>query len=181
MALMTVQEVADYLRVTTKTVYRLLEKDSIPATKVGRQWRFDESSIDVWLRQQPAEKKVANILVIDDDQMICLLFKDALEALGHAVTTVENPLKGLDLVKNGDYDLVFLDLKMPGMDGAELLAQIRIAKPKLPVTVITGYPESELMMRALVHGPLGVMSKPFRVSDVLIAVNNYLRFGTTTK
>jgi len=67
----------------------------------------------------------------------------------------------------------------PGMDGAELFAQIRIVKPDLPVTVITGYPESELMMRALIQGPLGVMGKPFRASDILTVVNNYVRFAVS--
>ncbi len=77
--------------------------------------------------------------------------------------------------------MVFLDLKMPGIDGAELFRQIRITKPELPVIIITGYQDSDLMIRALDHGPLGVMSKPFRSSDIITAVNNYLRFGMPIK
>ena len=180
MELMTLEEVASYLRVTKKTIYRLLERRGIPATKVGRQWRFEKAAIDDWLRQSSVEK-VANILVIDDDETICSLFKDTLEELGHAVTTVRESSKGLELVKDRDYDLVFLDLKMPGMDGAQLFRRIKVAKPKLPVTIITGYPDSELMRSALAHGPFGVMNKPFRGSDILTAVENYLRFGVSTK
>ena len=178
--LMTLEELADYLRVTKKTIYRLLEKRSIPATRVGRQWRFDKASIEVWLRQNSI-KRAANILIIDDDETICSLFKDTLEETGYAVTTVSESSKGLELVKDGDYDLVFLDLKMPEMDGAELFRRIRVAKPKLPVTIITGYPDSDLMVSALAHGPLGIMSKPFRGSDILTAVNNYLHFGIAAK
>jgi excisionase family DNA binding protein len=174
--LMTLEEVASYLRVTTKTIYRLLERGAIPATKVGRRWRFRKDSIDVWLRQN-STKTGAKILVIDDDETVCSLFKDTLEGSGHTVTTVNESSQGLELVKNQDYDLVFLDLKMPVMDGAELFRQIRLVKPELPVTVITGYPDSDLMMNALTHGPLGVMNKPFRGSDILAAVDNYLRFG----
>jgi len=178
--LMTLEEVANYLRVTTKTIYRLLDKHAIPATKVGRQWRFDKASIDSWLRQRPLVK-AAKILVIDDDETVCSLFKDTLEGSGHTVTTANESSAGLELLKNQNYDLVFLDLKMPVMDGVELFRQIRLAKPELPVTVITGYPDSDLMMNALTHGPLGVMSKPFRGSDILAAVDNYLRFGMPTK
>lgn len=178
--LMTLEEVADYLRVNKKTIYRLLERRSIPATKVGRQWRFDRLLFDVWLRQCSA-KATVNILVIDDDETVCSLFKDTLEGSGHAVTTVNTSSEGLELVKNYNYDLVFLDLKMPVMDGAELFRQIRLAKPELPVTIITGYPDSDLMMDALTHGPLGIMSKPFRGSDILAAVNSYLRFSIPTK
>jgi len=179
MGLMTLQEVASYLRVTRKTIYRLLETRSIPANKVGRQWRFDQDLIDVWLSQRSA--KVAKILVIDDEEEICTLFQDALEESGHAVATITDPIKAIEMIKSQNYDLVFLDLKMPVMDGAELFSHIRKAKPDLPVTVITGFPDSDLMMKALAHGPLGVIKKPFRGADILAAVDSYLRFGIPTK
>ncbi len=109
------------------------------------------------------------------------LFKDTLEEAGHRVRAVSESSEGLELVKDRNHNLVFLDLKMPGMDGAELFRQMRVTKPELPVTIITGYPDSDLMMSALAHGPLGVMSKPFRGSDILTAVNNYLRFDMPTR
>ena len=178
--LMTLEEVAQYLRVTEKTIYRLLDKRGVPAARVGHQWRFDKAVIDTWLRQSSTEAE-ARILVIDDDETICSLFKDTLDDAGYKVTAVTNSYEGLELVKNEDYDLVFLDLKMPGLDGAELLGQIRAVKPEMPVTVVTGYPESDLMMRALNYGPLGVMKKPFKGSDVLTTVRNYLRLGMPVK
>ena len=178
--LMTVEEVANYLRVTKKTIHRLLQRHVIPAMKVGRQWRFDKASIDVWLQKNSVGTE-AKILVVDDDETICSLFEDTLEEAGYTVTTVSESSKGLELVKNRDYDLVFLDLKMPGMDGAGLFGQIRLAKPDLPVTIITGYPNSDLMERALTYGPFGVMSKPFSGSDILTAVNTYLRFSIPTE
>ena len=171
MALMTVEELAEYLRVTKKTVYRLLERRAIPARRAGHQWRFDKSSIDKWLNQG-AESKSASILVIDDDENMCSLFKDTLAESGHTVMTVNGCHEALKLVRDRDYDLVFLDLKIPGMDGAQFLHQIRLDKPNLPVTIITGYPDGDLMMRALAHGPLGVMNKPFRGSDIIAAVKN---------
>ncbi|MFA5315896.1 MAG: response regulator [Dehalococcoidales bacterium] len=178
--LMTLEEVANYLRVNEKTIYRLLNEDDIPAMKVGRQWRFDRETIYKWLHQNSTKNK-ASILVIDDDEIICSLFKDALEETGHTITTVSESSRALELLKYQDFDLVFLDLMMPVMDGAETFRQIRMTKPKLPVTIITGYPDSDLMMKALAHGPLGVMSKPFSSSDILTAVNNYLRFGMINK
>ncbi len=177
--LMTLQEMADYLRVTEQTIYRLVKKGSIPSTKIGHLWRFDKTLIDLWLRQNSAE--TANILVIDDDEALCSLFRDTLEGVGYVVTTASESSKGLESVKERDYDLVFLDLKMSGMDGAELFRRIRVARPELPVTIITGYPDSDLMMSALAHGPLGVMKKPFSSSDILTAAHNYLSFGVPTK
>ncbi|MFC1946416.1 response regulator [Chloroflexota bacterium] len=179
-ALMTLEEIANYLRVTKKTIYRLLEKRDIPATKVGRQWRFNQASIDDWLNQNSADN-TADILVIDDDEELCTLFEDTLEELGHTVTTTSEPSRGLELVKSNNYDMVFLDLKMPRMDGTELFKQIRAIKPYLLVIIITGYPDSDLMMNALIHGPLGIMNKPFNSSEIVTAINNYLRLGKQNK
>ena len=171
--LMTVEEVADYLRVTEKTIYRLLRRGKIPATKVGRQWRFQKAAIDEWLHQGSASKG-ATILVVDDEEAIRLLFKATLEELGHRVIVAENGLEGLELVKQQDFDLVFLDLKMPGMVGDDLFGRIKAIKPRLPVTIITGYPDSGMMKRAMAQGPFGVMGKPFGESDIIMAVANFL-------
>jgi len=173
---MTIEEVSSYLRVTKKTVYRLLSKGRVPATKVGRQWRFNKAAIDSWLLYNSVGTK-ASILVVDDDETIRILFKETLEELRHEVKVAEDSLKGLDLVTQLDFDLVFLDLKMPGMDGAELFRQMRIIKPRLPVIIITGYPNSEMMARALAQGPLGVMGKPFGESDIIDAVTVFLRIN----
>lgn len=175
--LMTLEEVADYLRVTEKTIHRLLKRGGIPAIKVGHQWRFDKASVDEWLRQNSVGAK-ATILVIDDEQVIRILFKETLEELGHRVILADDGYEGLELIKRWDFDVVFLDLKMPGMDGAELFHQIKTIKPKLPVIIITGYPDSDMMARALAQGPFGVMNKPFSASDIITAVNNFLRFVT---
>jgi excisionase family DNA binding protein len=172
--LMTVEEVADYLRVTKKTIYRLLEGGKIPATKVGRQWRFEKAAIDEWLRGNSIGGK-ARILVVDDDETIRALFEETIGELGHGVISARSGSEGLRLAKEQDFDLVFLDLKMPGMDGAELFRQIRAFKPELPVTIITGYPNSEMMARALAQGPFGVMNKPFGESDIIAAIKVFLK------
>jgi len=63
---------------------------------------------------------------------------------------------------------------MPGMVGDELFGRIKAIKPRLPVTIITGYPDSGMMRRALAQGPFGVMNKPFGESDIITAVANFL-------
>ena len=174
--LMTLSEVAEYLRVTQKTIYRLLEQDRIPATKVGRQWRFKKKSIDEWLNKQGKQTK-ANILVVDDEEIIRDLIKETLEEYGHHVQCADSAESGLELVKKQNFDLVFLDLKMPGMDGAEFLREIKAIKPRVSIIIITGYPESEIMARALEQGPFGVMNKPFSESDITDCVHNFLRIN----
>ena len=172
--LMTLQEIADYLRLTEVTIYRLLKRRNIPAIKIGRSWRFEKTAIDAWLLDKSIVAKI-NILVIDDEQLIRELFKETLEELGHIVMCAKTGSDGLELVKKHDFDIVFLDLKMPGMDGAELFRQIRTIRPHLPVTIITGYPESDMMARALEQGPFGVMKKPFSESDIIAGVETFIR------
>lgn len=178
--IMTLKEVAQYLRVTKKTIYRLLRQDKIQATKVGKQWRFSKTAIDRWLHQRSVGVK-ATILVVDDEETIRSLFKETLEELGHRVTTAETGFEGLEMVKQHDFDLAFLDLKMPGMVGDELIGRIKAINPRLPVTIITGYPDCGMMTRALAQGPFGIMNKPFGESDIIDAVNAFLRVtGTKT-
>lgn len=174
--LMTVKELGQYLRFTKRTIYRLLQQGSIPAIKIGNKWRFDKEAIDRWLHKK-TEGVEACILIIDDDQLVRSLFKQILEERGHTVVTASTSAEGIQHVKERDFDLVFLDLKMPGMDGAELFGQIRTIKPKLPVTIITSYPESDMMTRALAQGPFGVMNKPFGESEIVSVVDVFLRIG----
>lgn len=172
--LMTVKELARYLRVTKKTIYRLLKWSKIPATKIGRQWRFDRASIDQWLGQNSVGSK-ANILIVDDEETIRALFTETLEEQGHTATTAKDGFEGLQLVKQQDFALVFLNLTMPRMNGAQLFQRIKTLKPDLPVIIITGYPGSDMMVQALAHRPCGVMSKPFAESDIIRAAGNFLR------
>ncbi len=171
--LMTLPELAQYLRFTRKTIYGLLKKGSIPAIRIGRKWRFNKDSVDAWLHQNVNDTK-SRILVIDDEDVISSLFKATLEEQEHEVVTASTGAAGLQYVKEQDFNLVFLDLKLPDMDGAEVFREIKKVRPTLPITIISGYPGSEMMERALEEGPLGVMNKPFSSSDINAAVNNFL-------
>jgi len=171
MPLMTVEELGEHLRVTKRTIYRMLKRGAIPALKVGHKWRFDKEAIDKWLRQQAIGTRL-RILVVDDDPIIARLFREALEGAGYTVVTAGNGAEGLRYVERLDFDLLFLDLKMPEVDGAELLRRIRKLRPEVPVTIITGYPDSKIMRRALEQGPFAVMRKPFGVPDIIDAVNH---------
>jgi excisionase family DNA binding protein len=173
MILMTLDEVANYLRLSKKTVYRLIQRHDIPAVRVSGQWRFDRNTIDEWLRNKSTNHRFS-ILVVDDEPLVLELFRETLEEQGYTITTVDNGLDAIELIKDRGFDLVFLDLKIPGMDGAELFRRIREITPTLPVVIITAYPESEVMSRALVNGPLSIMQKPFSDSDVRAAVKSFL-------
>ena len=178
--LMTVEELEKYLRFSRKTVYKLLKKGDIPAVKIGNKWRFDKEVIDKWLKRN-MEGLNARILVIDDDELIRSLFKETLEGLGNTVITADTAAKGLAYFMHRDFNLVFLDLKMPGTDGAEVLREMRTIRKELPVIIITGYPDSEMMERAMEQGVLSIMPKPFSDSAIISVVNSFLNASRAKK
>jgi len=178
--LITLEELADYLRVTKKTVYRLLDKHAIPSTRVGHQWRFDRAAVDQWLKQH-SSGVAANILVIDDEEVICELFRETLEMAGHNVVTVTDAAAGLKLAVERDFNLVFIDLKMTGTDGVQTFKEIRASKPNLPVTIVTGFPDSQMMLDAMENGPFGIMKKPLSGPDILAVVRAYVHAGASSR
>lgn len=80
-----------------------------------------------------------NVLVIDDDAVIRKSFTLALEDTGYQVDTAESGEKGLEMQKNARYDLIFLDLNMPGLDGTQVLQEIRKLDDRVPVYVVTAF------------------------------------------
>lgn len=169
----TVADVATYLKLPVSTVYRLAERREIPGHKVGRQWRFQRAVIDEWLRRR-SEVRPATILVVDDEQEVCAFLAGALERPDRRVLQARNGLEAVRLVTSAPVDLVLLDLLMPELDGVETFRRIRAARPDLPVVVVTGYPESDLMLKMIEIGPFTVLQKPLdtqklrKVVDLLI-------------
>ena len=79
------------------------------------------------------------IIVIDDESAIRKSFELALEDSGFEVNTASSGKEGLEMLKQGSYDLVFLDLKMPGMNGVETLAELRKRDKEIPVYIVTAF------------------------------------------
>ena len=170
--LLTPQELARYLKLNHTTVIRKANKGEIPAIKIGKQFRFDKNQIDKWLLQQTVGRQ-AHILVVDDEPVICQLFRDSLEKNGCHITTTVSSLEALEIVSRQHFDLIFLDLAMPELDGSELFRRIRNIDKQVPIAIITGYPDSELLKKAKEHGPFMIMIKPFTDNEILQAVHTF--------
>lgn len=172
--LLTIKEAASYLRMNPLTVYRLASKGKVPAVKVGRHWRVHRDALEAWLRPE-LPRRIPFIMVVDDEEAIGRLFRGTLDEGEYQVVLANNGEEALTAMKMSGFDLIFLDLKMPGMNGAETFRRIREVDSRVPVVIITGYPDSDLMAGALGIGPIGVMMKPFGPQEIQQVVSSFVR------
>jgi excisionase family DNA binding protein len=163
--ILTIRDVAAYLKLPVSTVYRLAERRELPGHKVGRQWRFHKSILDDWFRQHAATVRV-NILVVDDEDVTRQFIVSALQAGQRHMLTASSGEEALEVVKHSEVDLVLLDLIMPGISGVETFRQLHAIRPELPVVIVTGYPDSDLMSKALEVGPFTMINKPIDVNHL---------------
>jgi len=100
------------------------------------------------------------VLVIDDDAVVGRSFDRVLSEKGYQVSTALNGEQALETMQNKNFDVVFTDIKMPGMDGLEVTERIKARCPWTPVVVITGYGTQANEVRASVLGANGFVRKP---------------------
>ncbi len=107
------------------------------------------------------------ILVVDDEEMILNAIKLILEDMGHAVDVCSDPAAGEKMALEQSYDLILVDLRMPGKNGADVTTAVLARKPESRVLVITAYPGDPLAARALDAGAVGLLKKPFEIAKIL--------------
>ena len=122
---------------------------------------------------------MAKILVIDDERAIRNTLKDILEFEGHTVLIAEDGKSGLDIALKNEPDLIFSDVKMPEMDGLELLTALsEQASPMPPVVMISGHGNIETAVEALKKGAYDFIEKPLDLNRLLVTTKNALDLGS---
>lgn len=118
------------------------------------------------------------ILLIDDDPTIQMVFSRFLSNSGFEVIQAENGLKGIELLKAHDPDLVITDILMPEMDGLEMLMELRNSHPGMPVITMSGGLRNEpgsVHERAQIYGATRVLEKPVSLNILLSTVHELLK------
>jgi CheY-like chemotaxis protein len=120
---------------------------------------------------------VACILVIDDDQAVLGTIKLLLERTGHTVEAVDNGRAGLRLLETQPFDLLIVDIFMPGMDGFETMRLVHRTRPEMPIIVVSGQEFRSASERGpdFLHmatrlGAASSLQKPFKPSELLAVV-----------
>jgi CheY-like chemotaxis protein len=151
--------------------------NAAPCEVVARLGQFDKT-IQPLVDMNPSRAAaLAKIQIVDDDHSVQVTIRLLLERAGHSVVTASDGRKGLDMVEQEDFDLLFLDIFMPGMDGFETMRQILRQRPSLPIVVISGRPLSpdpaegpDFLAMARKLGAVRSLQKPFRPAELLAAV-----------
>jgi two-component system nitrogen regulation response regulator NtrX len=117
---------------------------------------------------------MANILIIDDEKAIRYALREILEHEKHTVEEAEDGAAGLEKAKKGRFDLVLCDIKMPRMDGIEVLEKLQAHDPDLPVVMISGHGTIETAVDALKKGAFDYIQKPPDINRILVSVRNAL-------
>jgi DNA-binding NtrC family response regulator len=116
----------------------------------------------------------SKILVIDDERPIRNALKDIFEYEKFIVSEAPDGIEGLELLKKGTYDLVLCDIKMPKMDGIDVLDKILEIQPDIPVIMISGHADIDTAVGAIKKGAYDFISKPLDLNRLLITVRNAL-------
>ena len=192
-------EVIAYLQVNLRTVYRLVHDGRLPAFRVGRQWRFRQADIDAWVQsQRPAAARGTaasgaaitpttstprtsrstptppHVLVVDDEPDIRTLLQTLLSVSEYAVTTAADGPQALASIRQQSFDLLVIDLKLPGLDGLSVIREAKRLQPALAVIIITGNSSESAAVEAINLGVSGYLVKPFRAPQLLAAVTRAL-------
>jgi putative nucleotidyltransferase with HDIG domain len=129
-------------------------------------WLFPKRCFTLMLRFEKMEKR---ILVVDDEESIRQVARDFLESQGFQVEVAEDGLVGLQKIKEGHYDLLLSDIKMPKMDGLELVRRAQQSHPHLISILMTGYASLDSARVALQEGVYDYILKPFHLVELLQA------------
>ncbi len=162
--ILNARDAADFLGVHVETLRKMARRNEIPCFKLGKDWRFRKEALVRWADdQRPVYASNDNrwsVVVIDDEVRVCKVTVDALERLGCQAQYATSGPEGLDRIAEQQPDLILLDLHMPDMSGPQVLAELRREQPTLPVIIVTGYPNSDLMQQAMQFAPVMLLAKP---------------------
>jgi len=118
------------------------------------------------------------ILVIDDEpDMLKLLTMILRDRVSYEVTTTNNPVEGVEFIRRGGFDLLITDLKMPGMDGEELLNVVKQNCEDVPVIIITAFSTVDSALKLIKKGAFDYITKPFRKEQILSSIDKALKYS----
>jgi len=173
------------LNISKTSLFKWEEEGLIsPVTRDWHGWRRYDSKHIAEIRKLIEEKQknapgvlLPKVLVADDDQGIIDLLVEALKREGYPVFSALDGEEAMRKYREERPGLLFLDVKMPGVNGIEILRQIRQKDKKTVIVMMTGYPETRDTVTALKEGALNYLAKPINIDEVVAIARKVLGEG----
>jgi DNA-binding response OmpR family regulator len=124
--------------------------------------------------ESPRSGGARRILVVDDEKNVRFTVAHALRSDGYTVEAASSGAEGLELAGSGRYDLILVDLRMPGMTGIDMLRELRRRDPEMPAVIITAYGVPQQLVEAAELGAIDCIHKPFSIQKVRAIVREVL-------
>ena len=121
------------------------------------------------------------LLVIDDSREMLDCLENCLNLLGYSVETALGGEKGIAKIESESFDLVLTDLKMPRVDGMEVIRRTRSINPSLKIIVVTAYATIDSAVRAMQAGAAHYITKPFKLDEMAVVLERALKNGKQAK
>ncbi len=115
-----------------------------------------------------------NIMVVDDLRSMRLTLGGILEDKGHRVVTVEDGYQAIEAVRQAHFDVIFMDIKMPGINGVQTFREVKKIDPKAAVIMMTAYSVEDLVKEAMEEGAYAIVHKPFDIEKVIAIIDELL-------
>ena len=119
------------------------------------------------------------ILIVDDQFGIRILLNEVLQKEGYDTFQAANGLQALEILNDHVPDLVLLDMKIPGMDGIEILKRMKVLQPDIKVIIMTAYGELDMIQEAMDLGAITHFAKPFDIDDIRKAVEKHINTSSS--
>ena len=119
-------------------------------------------------------EKDVNILVVDDEEIVRESLCSWLKEDGYQAEGVEDGFKALDIIKKKPWNVLFVDLKMPGMDGLEVMRRVKALQPEVPIIIITAYATVNTAVEAMKEGAYDYLVKPFNPEEISLIIRRLI-------
>lgn len=119
-------------------------------------------------------KKNINILIVDDEDALREVLSNELSKSGYQTMAAPDGEEALGMIKKNNFDLILLDIRMPKVEGIEVLKYVHKNYPKTKVIMMTGFGDLKHAMEAKEHGAVDFITKPFDLTEVVNTINNVL-------
>ncbi len=118
-----------------------------------------------------------SILFVDDNESVCTSLSMVFDRMGYYIYTAFDGAEAVEAVRERSFDLIFMDIKMPKLNGVEALHEIKLVRPEVIVVMMTAYTKDALVSEAFKEGAYDVLTKPFDLEQIIALAEQLINEG----